>query len=365
MTPQKAFEANTISRFDLKTLATAKGPCVSIFLPLPDPQEVPARLKNAIRAVERSLTDKSGALVQPICALADNIEAEGKWGAGLVVFRSPDLFEHFWAWKLSKELVTVGRRFQIRPFLSSLRTDQRFYILALSQKEIHLLHCTDGQSKEVRLPASVPRSLHEAMQSSQPDHVLDGRSSGGPGMGSMKGVLFGTNSDRDAKGEYMLHFFHSIDKGLQSVLRNETAPLVLAGVDSEVALYRRVNNYPRLLEKALPGAPAGFKPSELQQRAQEIVAERLRERFEKALAQFEKHRNTESVTFNAHYIVKRAGEGRVAQLFLREDAELKGADGEDLLNQAALETLLHGGQVFVLEPGKAPEKAMTAAVLRF
>src|SRR5580704_11922114 len=90
-----------------------------------------------------------------------------------------------------------------------------------------------------------------------PDHVLDHRSSAGPSVGSMKGVLFGTSSDRDREDEYLSHFFKEVDKGMHTILRNDTAPLVLMGVENEVAIYRRVSTYPRLLEKAIHGSADG------------------------------------------------------------------------------------------------------------
>ena len=86
------------------------------------------------------------------------------------------------------------------------------------------------------------------------------------------------------------------------------------------------------------------------------------------------------VSFSAPDILKAAYEGRVADLFLSESAEQKGIwdeqqqeiltpaheeDAEDLLNAAALQTLLHGGRAFALKAPDIPEKAATAAVLRF
>jgi len=46
---------------------------------------------------------------------------------------------------------------------------------------------------------------------------------------------------------------------------------------------------------------------------------------------------------------------------------MRSRDGirEDLLNTAALQTLLHGGQVFGLQRQDMPEKAEAAALLRF
>ena len=100
----------------------------------------------------------------------------------------------------------------------------------------------------------VPRSLDLWLNNRIPDHVLDNRSSAGRGDGSMKGVLFGTNSDREKHGEYLAHFFKEIDKGVHAVVNNKTVPLVLAAVESEIAIYRRVNIYPNLMPHAVHGS---------------------------------------------------------------------------------------------------------------
>src|ERR1700734_4433924 len=111
------------------------------------------------------------------------------------------------------------------------------------------------------------------MNEREPDHVLDNRSAGGPSVGKMKGVLFGTNTDRERHEEYLKNFFKEVDKGVHHILLGHTAPLILAGVGEEVALYRRVNSYSRLMEEAVLGSPDAFEPNVLHDRAIEIARE--------------------------------------------------------------------------------------------
>lgn len=59
-----------------------------------------------------------------------------------------------------------------------------------------------------------------------------------------------------------------------------------------------------------------------------------------------------------------AAEGRVAVLFLSENAGA-GGQTDDPLNLAALETVLHGGWAFRLNPVEMPAKDSAAALLRF
>ncbi len=99
--------------------------------------------------------------------------------------------------------------------------------------------------------------------------------------------------------------------------------------------------------------------------------------LQSAIADFEKQRDKGRVSLDAQSVIKSAWEGGVADLFLSQRAEFigrwneqtyqveTGSPGEDLLNAAALQTVLHDGQVFGLEAEHMPEKHEVAAVLRF
>ena len=85
-----------------------------------------------------------------------------------------------------------------------------------------------------------------------PDHVMDNRSAAGPSTGGMQGVMFGTNTDRERRQEYLAHFFRAIDSGIHKILGSGDTPLILAGVVSETAIYARENTYSRLFGDTIP-----------------------------------------------------------------------------------------------------------------
>jgi hypothetical protein len=196
----------------------------------------------------------------------------------------------------------------------------------------------------------------------------------------MEGVTFRTSTDRERRDEYLGHFFKEIDKGVHRLLRDDTAPLILAGVEYEIAGYRRVNTHSRLLEKAIHGSPDTMTARELHQYAMEIVMHSFSEPLQKALAHFEKLRDSPRVSLKWNAILTAAFEGRIADLLFSTDVEQRGVwneslheiqaqtdDGfeEDLVNVAALQTVLHRGQAFALRAQEMPEKADAVAVLRF
>lgn len=255
MTFQEIASADVVSFDDLKLLATEKNLCITVVTSIPDPIGIRTRFDSAIRQVETKLaargTDRStiASLVEALDSVITTIEAEKRWANALILFRSPDMFRYFWLRELPHEIAVVTDRFRVWPLLSALSREQRFYILALSQQHTRLFHCTAHSAERVSLRGVTAVNLHVWMQTRTPDHVLDNRSAAGPSAGSMKGVMFGTSADREREDEYLSHFFKQVDKGLQGILRSDTAALVLAGVEYEVALYRKISTHPRLLEK--------------------------------------------------------------------------------------------------------------------
>jgi len=285
----------------------------------------------------------------------------------LVLFRSPDLFRAFWVGETMKDFVAVGERFQIRRLLFLLSREQRFYLLALSQKHVRLFRCTHHSAREIQLRGHVPTNLHEWRQTAKPDHVVDNRASAGPSVGSMKGVMFGTSTVREQQDEYLLHFFKQIDKGLHRLLAREVAPLIVAGVEFEIALYRKVNTYPQLTEHAVHGSPDGLSARELHERALTFVKQTFSAPLKKALEDFEEYGGTRRASSSLDEILRAADEGRVADLLLREGAERRGSGPgeEDLFNLAALRTVSHRGQAFALKASEMPGELDAAAIFRF
>ena len=370
----------------MRALATAKGACITSALSIPNPAQIRPQINNAIHEVQKCLSEaKIGGntariLAGPIHTLAATIETEGDWAIGMLLYRSPETFRYVLMRELSKEFVTVGNRFQIRPLLGLLSHEQRWYLLALSQKHVRLFDCTHESAKEIQLAQQMPRSLEAWLNNRIPDHVLDNRSSAGHSDGSMEGVVFGTNTDREKHPEYLAHFFREVEQSVHAVMNNKDIPLVLAAVESEIAIYRRVNTYPHLMRQAIHGSPGEFTVRELHRRAVGIMGQTFSSPLIQARTEFGDYRGTHLASLNLLQIVRQASEGRVSRLMLRQDAEQRGvwdaetqqvqmasdpSFEEDLLNLAAVATLLHGGQAFGLATSAMPDGLDAAAVLRF
>lgn len=386
--PQQQLEQTTpITMRQLKDLSGAAGPCITVLFPLhrEDARQATAAAKDAIRAVEQRLEERNlerklfDALMEPLRDLPDEIEAAP--GNSVVILRSPDLFQKYFVPQTLEESVTVGGHFHLLPLFPVLSESRPFYVLALSQKHIRLLRCTNTTSEEVELPASMPRTLDDFIQSDKPDHMLDNASASGPGTGSMTRVMFGTGAESERKGEHLLHFYKVVDRAITELLKADTAPLVIAGVDYELPVYRSVSAFPRLVEDAVHGAPDGLKGGELHKRALEAVAGYWSKESVDALAMYEQFGGSERTSGSLKEIVKAAHDGRVLHLFVAEGIHYMGnfddathkvtahreeqPGDEDLINAAAVETLRHAGNVFVLPTKQIPHGSQMAAVMRY
>ena len=386
MPQQQLGQSTSISIQQLKELSGTPGPCITALFPLhhEDSRHIRLAIKRAIEGVEQRLEQRNidrkpfEALMQPLRSLPTEIEGETDQ-KGVVILRSRDIFQLHFVPRDIEESIIVADHFHLLPLIPLMWETRPFYILALSQKHIRLLRCTNTISEDVKLPASVPLSLDDFLQMDQPDHMLDNASSAGPAGGRM--VMFGTTAEKERKDQHLLHFYKEVDRVVTELLKNDTAPLVIAGVEYELPLYRSVSRFPRLASEGVRGAADGLKGGELHKRALDVMEAYWRKDVDDALVMYEQFGGSARASVSVKGIVKAAYEGRVLHLFATPDAHHTGnfdeathqvrahrqerAGDEDLINAAAVETLRHGGNVYVIPANRIPHGSQMAAVMRY
>ncbi len=387
MQQEQLAQASPLTTERLKELSAVEGPCLTVLLSLPhrDTREIGVKTKKTVQEIEEKLRgrglerDTLDRLMSPLREFAVEVAGDREHN-GIVIFRSSDVFAHYYLPHEVEDCAAVSDHFLLSPLFPALEASRPFYILALSQKHIRLLRCDGASSQEVDLPPEIPHDLDEFIGSDKPDHVLDNASSGGPSMGAGR-VMFGTGNDKERRDQYLLHFYKRVDDGVTELLKNGTAPLVLAGVDYELSLYRNESKFPRLAEGGVHGAPDGLKGGELHKRALEVVQPYWDKEVDAALAMYEQFGGSARSSVSLKEIVKAAYDGRVLHLFVARGASHMGnfdemthkvrAHGEeqpgdeDLVNAAAVETVKHGGDVFVVARNKVPHGGQMAAVMRY
>lgn len=371
--------ANPVTADTIRELMETSGPCLTV-VGKPGPE-----LANALNALRRTNRPLGPAVEQLIDqALSDSHRAPGPASATagqIAIFRSAS---KSFIWRVPdnvKPVAAVGERFHLRSVVAAACAQQPFYILALSQNRSRLLECTQHSAQEVPLPEGTPLSLTDSRQTRKPDHTLDNRNTAGPSVGHMKGVLSGSGTEKEDKEEQILHFFSELDKAVAAALRDSGAPLVIAGVEHELATYKRVNTYPKLVEPGVHGAPDGLEGGEMHRRALEQLRAHAHDPIVQALRDFDKKAGTGHASTHIQEIVAAAYEGRVAFLYAQPDASYMGIydtvrqrvkhgadalDGAaDLVDAAAEETIRHGGEVRVLDAGAMPNGVPVCAIFRY
>jgi hypothetical protein len=377
--------AAPLSKEIIPELIHAAGPCITLLLPPYRPGEpsetAAALLKVELQQAAKNLSARriaeplSAELLEPLHQLSRQQESLAGSGSDRVIFRSQGIFRQF-ALRVPASPArpcTVGDCFWIRPILASLAMPAHTCVLELTKKAVTLVAVGFSEVTRVELPGT-PATLDEALGFKAPDHDLVNRSSAGPSNGTMRGVQFGTGSGRETQHAYLHDFYRTVDRGVKELTQ---APLILAGVDEDVAIYRSISTYSNLLQQGIHGSPgSAITPEQLLRQAHDIGLFDFQRRA--ALEMCESKERLASACFSTDLdgILRAAVEGRVSDLYLDENGQRMGAfaskvfggrsnwHDEDLLNVAAVETLLRGGAVYSL-PSHLMSGAVAAAAFRY
>jgi hypothetical protein len=382
----------TFSLADLKALAAAaRPPCVSLYLDParggPETRSNGIRFRGLLREagfrLDRAGVDAAvaGRVLAPAAALVEDYDFWQQQDAGLAVFLTRGWHAIHRLPYPVEPLAATGDRFHLKPLLPLVTDDGRFLILALSRQAVRLVEATRYTCRERALP-DVPTSEAEALRFDNPEKSLQSHA-GAPGSrGEQTAIFHGQGAGRDEAKDRLRRYFRLVDRGLHDLLREEQAPLVLAGVDHHLPVYREANTYPRLLDEVVGGSPEHRSATELRDAAWPLVAPLFaadRRRAASAIAERLPH---EGATVDVGTALLAAREGRVAECLvslrdhcwgtLDEDGgDIRPLDrddplAEDLLDRAAIETVLHGGGTYpVHRRDEMPALAPVAASFRY
>ncbi|MDZ4167482.1 MAG: hypothetical protein U1E08_07290 [Coriobacteriia bacterium] len=375
----------------LIALAQAHGDTrVSLFMPTrrfgPGSQEEDTtRLRNLIRTAEEQLTARGlkaaqiDALLGPVRKLSDDRPFWLRSAEGLAVLTGPEGIEAFQVPVAFEELALAGDRYYLRPLLRALDARRTFWLLALSQKRVRLL-TGDGYAMAEVPTEGIPASLADALRWDDYEKSSLQFHTGTSSSGGKRPAVFHGTGETDVKDE-IVRYFRGIDRGIHELLKGSDAPLVLAGVDYLLPLYRDVSSYPHLTSETIPGNPDGLGDTELHERAWAIAGAVFdTERADAADRALELWASTR-VTPDPEAIAVAAHHGRVDTLLVADGVHWWGmldpvagkltlhADAvngdEDVLDRTAFETLSSGGSVISLAASEMPHEKDAVAILRY
>jgi len=380
-----------LGKKELKALMERKDAhLVSMYMPTEkagrETRKNSIRYKNLLGEVENQLskTDLSHKEISKFLNPAHKLIQDSIFwqhqSDGLAVFITPQNFRYYRLPIKFNEEVVINKRFYIKPLLPLFSGDGRFYILALSQKNIRLLQASRYSFSEVNLE-NVPTSMEEALGYDNLEHQSQFHVASRTGKKRGDLMFHGHGGGEDNFKEDIQRYFQRVDKGLSKILGGESAPLVLSGVEYILPLFRNSSSYGNVLDEAVIGNPDEWSADELHKKAWKIVEPCFKKEQEKALAQFQDLFHTQQTSQDIKKILPAAQQGRIGFLFLDVTDHKWGTfisdknqvvieksrepGSEELIDLAAVKILSQGGTVYSMKKEEMPVKSSVAAVFRW
>lgn len=201
---------------------------------------------------------------------------------------------------------------------------------------------------------------------------------GGQGV-QATGAYHGKNPGNDDVKKELFTFFRAIDKGINKIISNKKAPLVIACAHSLFGFYKEANTYPTLLENQIAGDSEFKNKTKLHQESWKVVQPYFKKIEEAKILQYKELYHTPKTSYQVSEIVPAAINGKIDTLFvldgedefgvfdkqtnrlmLRTENDLNSASLSDL---SAVNTFMQGGKVFLLTPEEMPDSGRSMNAL--
>ncbi len=384
-----------LTKEQLTALASVESPpVVSIYQPTHEKgrevRQDPIRFKNALDAAKEQLVaagqrrPEADALLERARALLDDELFWRHQSKGLAVFAASGLFQHHRLPIEVPELQLVGPRPHVRPLLPLLADDGRFYVLAASAGDTRLY--TGSRFGLAEVEAELPRSVAEISAETDYQNMRHAapparpRSAGPGGMPATHN--FGEDPEEQRKAQLIEHL-RRLHNALEGALGGSRQPIVLVAAPEERGHLQALAKNIAFFGDGIQVDPGALDEDELHARAYELVRPRFAQRRADALDRFQAlaGSNDPRGAMDLEAIVAAAGQGRVETLLVAKGRHAWGShdaaggrirldpeptpENEDLVDRAAVQTLLQGGQVHVLPPEDMPRDAPMVAIFRF
>jgi hypothetical protein len=378
---------------DLRDLVTMRSKyCISLFMPTykvgADIQQNAPRFKNLISEAQELLisagvrpTEAAG-LLEPARRFLRNGNFWQNQADGLAAFLSPGLVKIYRLPAIMPEKAVIGSKFYLKPMLPLLTGNTKYYLLDLDINGVRLFEGTRYMLSQVE-SEKIPKSLAETLGFDTQEKEVQFASK--PAIvGDNSVTVFGYGRQTDKQKVNIVNYFHKVNDAIADILQGSNAPLVLAGVEYLHPLYKDTNSYPYLVENGITINIQNLSLQGLHDKVWSIVNSIFQKTQERDTDNYKilSGERKSTAANDLKTIVTGAQHGRVETLFItdgatvvwgkydesRQEIEIHPSalpGDEDLLDRAAINTLLRGGVVYIVEPENMPDVTPAAALLRY
>lgn len=252
------------SKHDVLDLTAHRGRfCVSIYSPdlstgiTVDTARI--TLKNVVKKIKSELksnnrsNDEIYIFIHPLQSFIDSTEFQFALRKDLTIFISDTIFRYFVLPSDSiKYAVLMNQKFDVKQLDNFLSINQEYFVLCLGRKAVRLLRGDRYRLERVRIK-SLPTNMYQALgidefQKSSEAHSI---ALGTAGKGSK---AYHGQYNRNETDKIMLErYFRMIDKSIHRTLTSQNKPLVIAGVNYLLPIYKKVNSYKGIVKESILG----------------------------------------------------------------------------------------------------------------
>lgn len=302
-----------------------KNPKITIYLPINTTltsEHISAdyiRIKNIKNEVIKKLqinhqdTDFIQEFSQKIDEIMSDILSFHDLPQGLLMCISPGVAEIFRLPIETKEYVVIDEQFYLAPILGLISDYQDFYLLVLS---LHDPKLYKGDAYGL-YPTSLKfdRSPDELLNIDEINtENVQAKSANGGGSGGYNG----RGGEKDQANSDRQKFWRMIDRRIIKS-DEQKLPLILAGVESEIAEFVSISSYPNILSSHLEGSYRTFKPNDLFPQVEQIIRQEIIEpEHQKIIAEYNRLsiKRSDLIVDNTQDITKASDQGMVDKLIL-------------------------------------------------
>ncbi|MEM9586160.1 MAG: hypothetical protein AAGA03_02670 [Planctomycetota bacterium] len=370
------------------------GPHVTLYLAPPsrvhDSAQDSTRITNLARQAHAALVSywmkesDATTMLQPLTVLSSSADVSKPRSHGLAIYLDEHGVKCFRVESSVREQLFIARRFLIRPMLASLERLDRYEVLTLSENRVALYAGTPEGLTGADI-GGLPPSFRQWQETLTADRGSQVHSAHAHVTGKQGAVFHGQGGTADTEAAGLDRYFRQIDQVIGSHRAQQPdSPLILAGEHRVTSLFRSISKDSSLVRSAVDGNVDRLSKEQLHDRVKDIVRGEW-ERRRNAQAERIREHDVPTTTDPERILVAACG-GEVDTLFIDQDEELYGmfmadrgilkelrrapvgdpADtSHDLMELAAVETLVNGGHVHSVKSDQMPVKSAMAAALRF
>lgn len=376
-----------------KLINTENDICISMYFPTfkagADIKQNSIRFKQRIREAEDKLynlkltKDEVELILKPASNLVDETKFWQNQDESLAIFIEGENIQYFPLPYEVKEKTILGTRFFTKPLLSLITGDEEYFILAISQNENRLFKASKQNIEQIEMK-DAPKSVESMKQDDDPKSGLPIRIAS-PEAGNAlvyNNTTQGQAPENDFNRKEMTRYFRAIDESLEKYKKKNT-PLILAGVEYLIPIFREKSKYPNILDDYIRGNPEILDAKDLHKQSWQMIEDKfikIQELAEEKYLQY-KGQNNGLASNSLSKILTQAYKGQIETLFISEDLEKWGKfmpekekvqifndekfDSEDLVGLAMELTHSRGGTVYSVPQEEIPDNEEIAAVLRY